>query len=60
MPTKLSAAEVSAPLPDLETCHHAMILEGMADVDAGRFVSQAGMEAWVEGLDPGPAKPLSR
>ncbi|HWU80018.1 MAG TPA: ribbon-helix-helix protein, CopG family [Caulobacter sp.] len=37
---------------DREARHHAMTLEGMADVDAGRFVSQAEMEAWVDGLDP--------
>lgn len=37
---------------DREERHHAMTLEGMADVDAGRFVSQAEMEAWVDSLDP--------
>ena len=37
---------------DREARHHALTLEGMADVDAGRFVSQAELEAWVEGLDP--------
>jgi predicted transcriptional regulator len=37
---------------DREARHHAMTLEGMADVDAERFVSQAEMEAWVESLDP--------
>lgn len=36
---------------DREERHHAMTLEGMADVDAGRFVTQTEMEAWVEGLD---------
>ena len=37
---------------DREARHHAMTLEGMADVDAGRFVTQAEMEAWVDSLDP--------
>ena len=37
---------------DREARQHAMTLEGMADVDAGRFVSQAEMEAWVDSLDP--------
>lgn len=36
---------------DREARQHAMTLEGMADVDAGRFVSQAEMEAWVDGLN---------
>lgn len=37
---------------DREARHHAMTLEGMADVDAGRLVTQAEMEAWVDGLNP--------
>lgn len=37
---------------DREERHHAMTLEGMADVDAGRFVTQAEMEAWADSLDP--------
>lgn len=45
---------------DREARHHAMTLEGMADVDAGRFVSQAEMEAWVDSLDPDPAPLASR
>ncbi len=40
---------------DREERRHAMTVEGMADVDAGRFVSQAEMEAWVEGLERGLA-----
>jgi predicted transcriptional regulator len=40
---------------DREARHHAMILEGMADVDAGRFVTQAEMEAWADSLDPDSA-----
>ena len=43
---------------DREARHHAMILEGMADVDAGRFVTQAEMEAWADGLDPDAAPSL--
>lgn len=38
-----------------EERHHAMTLEGMADVDAGRLVSQVEMEAWIEGFDKGLA-----
>ena len=36
---------------DREQRHHAMTLEGMADVDAGRFVTQDEVEAWVDGLE---------
>ena len=44
---------------DREARHHAMTLEGMADVDAGRFVTQAEMEAWADDLDSdrAPLKP---
>ena len=42
---------------DREARHHALTLEGMADVDGGRFVSQAEMEAWADGLDPDHAPP---
>jgi predicted transcriptional regulator len=37
---------------DRQARHQAMIREGMADVDAGRFVTQAEMEAWADSLDP--------
>lgn len=37
---------------DREARHRALTLEGMADVDAGRFVGQAEMEAWADSLDP--------
>ena len=36
---------------DREERHRAMTLEGMADVDAGRFIDQAAMEAWADSLD---------
>lgn len=42
---------------DREARYHALTREGMADVDAGRFVSQADMEAWADGLDPDRAPP---
>ncbi|MDI1364565.1 MAG: hypothetical protein PSX79_06800 [bacterium] len=31
--------------------HYEMTLEGMADVDAGRFIDQAAIEAWADNLD---------
>jgi len=38
--------------------HHALTLEGMADVDAGRFIDQAAIEAWADSLDKdSPASP---
>jgi len=36
-----------------EALQRELTLEGMADVDAGRFVGQADIDAWVEGLAPG-------
>lgn len=41
----------------LEERRHQMILEGLADIDAGRTVSHEDMKAWANGLlsgDPGP------
>ena len=30
---------------------HRLILEGLADVDAGRLVDDAEVEAWIKGLE---------
>lgn len=41
----------------LEERRHRMILEGLADIDAGRTVSHDDMKAWAAGLltdTPGP------
>lgn len=38
---------------DREARQRELTLEGMADVDAGRFVDQADIDAWVEGLASG-------
>jgi predicted transcriptional regulator len=36
---------------DREERQRSMTLEGMADVDAGRFIDQSSMEAWADSLD---------
>jgi predicted transcriptional regulator len=36
---------------DREERFRALTLEALADVDAGRLVEQAAMEAWVDSLD---------
>ncbi|AYV49635.1 CopG family transcriptional regulator [Caulobacter flavus] len=36
---------------DREERFRALTLEGLADVDAGRLVEQATMEAWADSLD---------
>jgi len=30
---------------------HRLILEGLADVDAGRLIDDAEIEAWIKGLE---------
>lgn len=42
---------------DREERHREMTLEGLADVDAGRFVDQDAMDAWAGSLDTD--KPLT-
>jgi len=49
--TKVLTVEVPAPLADLERRRRVMTLEGLSDVDAGRLVEQAAMEAWSTDLD---------
>ena len=41
---------------DLEEQRHRMTLEALADVDAGRLIDQAELQAWAESL--GSGKPL--
>jgi hypothetical protein len=40
---------------DREERFRALTLEALADVDAGRLVEQAAMEAWVDSLDDTPS-----
>lgn len=42
-----------------EEMRRRLTLEGLADVDAGRVVDHAAMEAWVESLDPDDSKSAS-
>ena len=42
---------------DREERHRELTLEGLADVDAGRFVDQDAMDAWAGSLDTD--KPLT-
>lgn len=36
---------------ELETRRHQLTLEGLADIDAGRLVDHASVQAWAKGLD---------
>jgi predicted transcriptional regulator len=36
---------------ELEAKRHQLILEGLADVDAGRLVDHAAIDAWAKNLD---------
>lgn len=44
----------------LEERRHQMILEGLADIDAGRTVSHEDMKAWASGLVSDSPKPRPR
>ncbi|MDG2530890.1 CopG family ribbon-helix-helix protein [Caulobacter endophyticus] len=43
--------EALAAWADREERLRTLTLEGLADVDAGRLVEQADMEAWADSLD---------
>ncbi|PLR27658.1 CopG family transcriptional regulator [Caulobacter zeae] len=45
--------EALAAWADREERLRTLTLEGLADVDAGRLVQQAAMEAWADSLDSG-------
>jgi predicted transcriptional regulator len=45
---------------DREERQRTMTLEGMADVDAGRFIDQSAMEAWADSLDTDSPAPAPR
>jgi predicted transcriptional regulator len=41
----------------LEEERHQLTLEGLADVDAGRLIDDAEIEAWIKGLETDPSLP---
>lgn len=43
-----------------EDRRHALTLEGLADVDAGRVVDQQSVQAWAESLSTDQPQPLPR
>ena len=45
---------------DLEEERHRMMLEGLADIDAGRVIDHKDMVAWMDGLIAGKSKKQSR
>jgi predicted transcriptional regulator len=45
---------------ELEEERRRLTLEGLADIDAGRVVDHADLQAWVASLDDGPAEPAPR
>jgi len=42
---------------ELEEERHRMTLEGLSDVDAGRLIDDAEIEAWINGLETDPLLP---
>ena len=55
-------AEALSARVQLEEQRHQMTLEGLADVDAGRLIDDAEVEAWIKGLetDPTLAAPIPK
>ena len=49
--------EALAAWVELEEERHQLTLEGLADVDAGRLIDDAGIEAWIKGLETDPSLP---
>lgn len=43
-----------------EEQQHQMVLEALADVDAGRLISDADVQAWVDSLDSPHPRPAPR
>ena len=41
-----------------EEKRHRLTLEGLSDIDAGRTIDQAEVDAWVESLDSDKPLPL--
>jgi predicted transcriptional regulator len=44
-------AEALSAWVQLQEKRHRLILEGLADVDAGRLIDDAEIEAWIKGLE---------
>jgi predicted transcriptional regulator len=42
---------------ELEEERHRLTLERLADVDAGRVIDDAEIEAWIEALEVNPTLP---
>jgi predicted transcriptional regulator len=49
--------EALAAWVELEEERHQLTLEGLADVDAGRLIDDAEIEAWIKGLETDPSLP---
>jgi predicted transcriptional regulator len=47
-------AEALSVWVQLEEVRHQLTLEGLADVDAGRVIDDAEIEAWIKGLETDP------
>ena len=50
-------AEALSDWVKLEEVRHRLTLEGLADVDAGRLIDDAEIEAWIEGLETDRSSP---
>jgi predicted transcriptional regulator len=49
--------EALAAWVELEEERHRLTLEGLADIDAGRLIDDAEIEAWIKGLETDPTLP---
>jgi predicted transcriptional regulator len=56
-PTESIVTEALSAWVELEEERHRLTLEGLADVDAGRLIDDAEIEAWIKGLETDPSLP---
>ena len=56
-PKESIVTEALSTWMELEEERHRLTLEGLADIDAGRVVDDAEMEAWILALETDPTLP---
>jgi predicted transcriptional regulator len=56
-PKEAIVTEALSAWMELEEERHRLTLERLADVDAGRVIDDAEIEAWIEALEVNPTLP---
>jgi len=56
-PTGSIVTEALSAWVEIEEERHRLTLEGLADIDAGRLIDDAEIEAWIKRLETDPLAP---